>query len=65
MSTRNIEKEIFYSWYEDKETGLENETIDYPSLIGILTELMNRIEALENELEYQKDYAREQDERYG
>ena len=57
MSTRNIEKEIFYSWYEDKETGLDTETIDYPSLIGILTELIERVEQLEKDNELLKSYA--------
>jgi hypothetical protein len=34
-------------------------------LIGLLTELMSRVETLERELEYQKEYAMEQNERYG
>ena len=47
---RNFEKELFYSWYEDKETGLDMESICYPSLIDIITELHNRIEKLEAQL---------------
>jgi hypothetical protein len=33
--------------------------------IGLLGELIDRVEALERELEYQKEYAMEQNERYG
>jgi hypothetical protein len=47
------------------ENGNDTETICYPALIGLLTELMSRVEALEKELEYQKEYAMEQNERYG
>ena len=47
MSKRNISKEIFHSYYYDPETGLENEGICYPSLICILTELIDRVEQLE------------------
>jgi hypothetical protein len=31
----------------------------------LLGELIDRVEALEKELEYQKEYAMEQNERYG
>jgi hypothetical protein len=34
-------------------------------LIGLLGELIDRVETLERELEYQKEYAMEQNERYG
>ena len=50
MTERNFEKELFYSWYEDKESGLDMESICYPSLINIITELHNRIEKLEAQL---------------
>ena len=54
MSNRNISKEINHSYYRDMEDGNDTETICYPSLICILTELIDRIEQLEerlNELE--------------
>jgi len=54
MANRNIKKEINYSYYRDMEDGNDTETICYPSLICILTELIDRIEQLEerlNELE--------------
>ncbi len=65
MTERNFTKELLYSYYNDMEGGDDIESIDYRSLIHIITELHNRIEKLEQELEYQKDYAMEQNERYG
>jgi hypothetical protein len=65
MTERNLTKELLYTYYNDMEGGDDVESIDYRSLIHILTELMNRIETLERELEYQKEYAMEQNERYG
>lgn len=65
MTERNFEKELFYKSYMDMENGNDIETICYPSLICIITELCGRIETLERELEYQKEYAMEQSERYG
>ena len=65
MTERNFTKELLYSYYNDMEGGDDVESIDYRSLIHIITELHNRIEKLEQELEYQKDYAMEQNERYG
>jgi hypothetical protein len=38
------------------ENGNDTETIDYRELILIITELMSRVETLERELKYQKDY---------
>ena len=61
---RNLEKELSYWVYNDPEYGDDITNLDYPALIGLLTELMSRIEALERELEYQKEYAMEQNERY-
>jgi hypothetical protein len=58
---RDLKYELLYTYYEDRENGDDTESIDYRSLIHILTELMSRIE----KLEYQKDYAMEQNERYG
>jgi hypothetical protein len=65
MTERNFKKELLYSSYIDMEDGDDVESIDYRSLIHIITELCDRIEALERELEYQKEYAMEQNERYG
>jgi hypothetical protein len=62
---RNLEKELQYFVYNDPEYGEDIENIHYPALIGLLTELMSRVETLEKELEYQKEYAMEQNERYG
>jgi hypothetical protein len=38
------------------------ETIDYRSLIHIITELMNRIDKLEQRLDKQEEYQQEQNE---
>jgi hypothetical protein len=63
MTQRNFEKELFYSRYIDMEDGNDSETIYYPSLIGIITELCDRIEKLEKKLEKQEEYVAEQNER--
>ena len=47
MTERNITQELLYTNYIDMENGDDVESIDYRSLIHILTELMNRIEKLE------------------
>ena len=47
MTERNLTKELLYTNYIDMENGNDIETIDYRSLIHILTELMSRIEKLE------------------
>jgi hypothetical protein len=65
MTSRDLTKELQYFVYNDPEYGDDIENISYPALIGLLTELMSRIETLERELEYQKEYAMEQNERYG
>jgi hypothetical protein len=44
---RNFTKELLYSYYNDMEGGDDIESIDYRSLIYIITELHNRIEKLE------------------
>jgi len=44
---RNFKKELLYSSYIDMEEGRDMESIDYECLIGIITELHNRIEKLE------------------
>ena len=47
MTDRNLTYELLYSSYIDMENGDDVESIDYRSLIHILTELMSRIEKLE------------------
>ena len=46
MTERNFTEELLYTNYVDMENGDDIETIDYRSLIHIITELMNRIEKL-------------------
>jgi len=50
MTKRNFKQELYYSYYEDMEYGNDTETIDYSSLIAIITELCDRIEKLEANL---------------
>jgi hypothetical protein len=57
MTKRNFEKELLYSRYIDMEDGNDTETICYPSLICIITELCDRIEQLEKDNELLKSYA--------
>ena len=47
MTKRNLTEELLYINYEDRENGDDVESIDYRSLIHIITELMSRIEQLE------------------
>jgi hypothetical protein len=47
MTDRNFTKELLYSYYADMENGDDVESIDYRSLIHIITELYDRIEKLE------------------
>ena len=50
MTERNFTKELLYSYYADMENGDDVESIDYRSLIHIITELCGRIEKLEAKL---------------
>jgi hypothetical protein len=54
MTERNFAKELLYSRY--------TETIYYPSLISIITELCDRIEQLEKRLDQQDEYREEQND---
>jgi len=47
MTDRNFKRELCHSVYYDMENGNDSETIDYDCLIGIITELCDRIEKLE------------------
>jgi len=49
MTERNFTKELSYYTYRDMVYGEDIESIDYPALIGIITELCDRIEKLEAE----------------
>ena len=51
---RDFTKELCYSKYIDMEEGDDTETIYYPSLINIITELCDRIEKLEKRLDKQE-----------
>ncbi len=62
MTERNFTKELLYMYCPDYENGDDIESIDYRSLIHIITELHNRIEKLERKLEKQEEYAAEQNE---
>ena len=50
MTKRNFTKELLYTYYNDMEGGDDIESIDYRSLIHIITELCGRIEKLEAKL---------------
>jgi len=50
MTGRNFKKELNYYVYNDPEYSEDIETIDYDCLIGIITELCDRIESLESEV---------------
>ena len=47
MTERNFTQELLYTNYVDMENGDDVESIDYRSLIHIMTEMMTRIEQLE------------------
>ena len=50
MTERDLTYELLYSNYVDMENGNDTESIDYRSLIHIMTEMMTRIEKLEERL---------------
>jgi len=50
MTERNFTEELLYTYYNDMEGGDDIESIDYRSLIHIITELCGRIEKLEAKL---------------
>ena len=60
MTNRNFTQELLYTNYVDMENGDDVESIDYRSLIHIMTEMMSRIEKLEKDNELLKSYAWEQ-----
>ena len=48
---RNLEKELSYWVYNDPEYGDDITNLDYPALIGLLEELMSRVEGLETQIQ--------------
>lgn len=48
MNTKDMANQLLYSNYTDMEYGNDTETIDYQALISVLTDITNRIEALED-----------------
>ena len=62
LMERNFTEELLYTYYEDRERGEDIETIDYRSLIHIITELCDRIEKLEQRLDKQEEYQQEQND---
>jgi hypothetical protein len=58
MTERDITYELLYTNYIDMEKGDDVESIDYRSLIQIITELMSRVEKLEKDNQIIKSYAR-------
>ena len=57
MTKRDLTYELLYTNYVDMENGDDAESIDYRSLIHIMTEMMTRIEQLEKDNELLKSYA--------
>ena len=59
MTERKIEKEINYRDIGDVNAS---ETICYPSLICLLTEIIDRIEKIEKRLDKEEEYRQEQND---
>jgi hypothetical protein len=49
MTDRNLKYELQYHYYEDMEDGNDTETINYDCLIGLLKEILTRLEKLEEQ----------------
>lgn len=62
MTERNIGKEIGHDYYRDMEYGNDSETICYPSLIGLLDEIIDRIEKIEYRLDKEEEYRQEKND---
>jgi hypothetical protein len=62
MTSRDLTKELSYWVYNDPEYGDDITNLDYPSLIGLLTELLDRVEKLEQRLDKQEEYEQEQND---
>jgi len=57
MTERNLKKELNYWVYNDPEYGEDIEHISHPSLICILTEIIDRLETIEKDIDLLKSYA--------
>ena len=49
MIDRNLERELCYSHYIDMEDGNDTSSIDYDCFIGLLKEILTRLEKLEEQ----------------
>ena len=58
MDDRNLKKELNYHVYNNYGEDIEH--IDYDALIGVLQELLERVEQLEKDNDLLKSYAWEQ-----
>ena len=54
MTERNFTQELQHWTYNDPEFGDDIEHLDYRALIGVITELVDRIEQLEKDNELLK-----------
>ena len=59
MTERNLKQELQYFTYTDMEGGNDTENINYPALILILQDLVERMEQLEQRLDKQEEYQQE------
>jgi hypothetical protein len=50
MTIRDISKELLHSRYIDMENGNDIDEIDYQCLFGLLEELIDRIDSLEEQV---------------
>jgi len=62
MTERNLKKELQYFVYNDPEYGDDITNLDYPALILILQDLVERVEQLEQRLDKEEEYQQEQNE---
>jgi hypothetical protein len=61
MTSRDLTKELCYYTYADMEDGNDTESFDVPSLIGLLEELIDRVEGLETQIKDLQELAIAQD----
>ena len=62
MTSRDLNKELSYWVYNDPEYGDDITNLDYPALILILQDLVERMEQLEQRLDKQEEYQQEQND---
>lgn len=55
---RDIQKELQYFVYNDPEYGEDMENISYPAFFGLLGELLDRVEKLEQRLDTNDNWKR-------